>query len=277
MTTPVSFPNASQRRHSRLRKGAWLILASLTFWLFLAYLALPAMWTRIERHNLLAKHDMLTRTRQGFAGDPINVGLVGEESEILCAFRSAGWTLADSVTLRSSLKIAGSVALRRPDPAAPVSPLYFENRVEDVAFQLPVGLSAATRHHIRLWKTGDSPFDHRPLWLASASYDRGVGLSHYTLQVTHRIAPDRDAERAFVGEALAKAGAVRGFFQFAGIGPTLRGKNGGGDPYFTDGEVLVALLQQNCALRPDEKVAPPVNPPHVDLRSAIVHAMGGRQ
>ncbi len=177
------------------------------------------------------------------------------------------------MTLRSSLEIADSVALRRADPAAPVSPLYYDGRIEDVAFELPVGLSAARRHHIRLWQVGKSVYGGRPLWLASASYDRGVGLSRFTLQVTHHIDANLDAERAFVAAALGKAGAIRSFFQIQGVGPTLHGKNGGDDRYFTDGEILIGVLAPGCDLGPGLAVPPPDNPPHVDLRSALVHAL----
>ena len=265
-----------KHRLQTLREAAFLVAVALAIWIVLAYLALPAIWKRAERQAALTGHAMLTRNGQGIAGEPINFALVGDEAEVLCAFRSAGWTLADSVTLRSGAKIAGSVMLRKPDPAAPVSPRYYGGRVEDVAFERPDGFSAAQRHHIRLWRLGDKLIDGRPLWLASASYDRGVGLSHFTLQVTHRIAPDLDAERAFVGEALAKAGAIRSFHQIQGIGPTFRGRNAGGDPYYTDGEVLVGVLAPDCDLRPGAEIPPPDNPPHVDLRSALVHAFSGR-
>jgi hypothetical protein len=260
-----------------LRYGLFWLGAALLAWLALAYFALPEIWKRADRQAIVAGLPMVTRTSQGIAGDPINFGLVGDQAEVFCAFRSAGWTLADSITLRSSIRIAGSVVLRRPDPAAPVSPLFYDGRAEDVAFERSEGFSAAHRHHIRLWRIGDDLFDHRPLWLGDASYDRGVGLSHFTLQLTHRIAPDLDAERAFVGAALDGAGAISSFFQIEGIGPTLYGKNGGGDPYFTDGDVLIGVLRRNCDLRPDEAAAPPDNPPHVDLQSALVHAIGGRR
>jgi hypothetical protein len=259
-----------------MREGLYIVGVVLAIWLVLAYLFLPAIWKRAERQSVLAGREMVTRTKQGIEGDPINFGLVGDEAEVLCAFRSAGWILADSVTLRSSMKIAGSVALNRPDPTAPVSPLLYDGRVEDLAFQLPDGVSAAHRHHIRLWRVSDKVFHDRPLWLASASYDRSVGLSHFTLQVTHHIAADLDAEREFVGHALGKAGAILSYFQIQGIGPTLRGKNGGGDRYFTDGEVLIGVVAENCQLQPGAPVAPPDNPPHVDLRSAVIHALGGR-
>jgi hypothetical protein len=243
----------------------------------IAYLALPPIWRRAERQKLVAGQDLLTRTSLGIAGDPINFGLVGDRAEVLCAFRAAGWTLADSITLRTSLKIVGSVALRRPDPAAPVSPLLFDGRTEDIAFELPVGLSAARRHHIRLWRVGGQAYDGRPLWLASASFDRGVELSRYTLQVTHRIDPDLDAERAFVGQSLEDSGAIRSFFQIEGIGPVLHGRNGGGDPYFTDGEILVGLLARDCDLTAGVPVAPPRNPPQIDIRSAIIHGLAAQR
>ncbi|WP_296710035.1 LssY C-terminal domain-containing protein [Rhodoblastus sp.] len=257
----------------------WLtiIAVTLAFWLVLAYLALPAIWRRAERQSVLAGYEMVTRTKQGIAGDPINFGLVGDEAEVSAGFHAAGWILADSVTLRSSLKIAGSVAFHRPDPSAPVSPLLYAGHVEDLAFQLPSGVSAAHRHHIRLWRVGDKMFHDRPLWLGSASYDKSVGLSHFTLQVTHHIGADLDAERTFVGESLGKAGAIRSFFQISGVGPTLRGKNGGGDPYFTDGDVLIGVLAPKDELTPGVPVEPPNNPPHIDIRSAIVHALGERE
>ena len=37
----------------------------------------------------------------------------------------------------------------RPDKDAPVSPLYYDGRVEDLAFEKPSGKSADRRHHVR--------------------------------------------------------------------------------------------------------------------------------
>ena len=51
-----------------------------------------------------------------------------------------------------SLKIAESAVLHRPDPDAPVSPLYVFGRKQDLAFELDVGGSADQRHHVRWWR-----------------------------------------------------------------------------------------------------------------------------
>ena len=37
-------------------------------------------------------------------------------------------------------------------------------------------------------------------WLAAATYDRAVGISLFTLQVTHRVDADIDIERDYVIE-----------------------------------------------------------------------------
>ncbi|MGO8026696.1 LssY C-terminal domain-containing protein, partial [Rhizobium leguminosarum] len=81
------------------------------------------------------------------------------------------------------------------------------------------------------------------LWLGSASFDRGVGVSHDTGQITHHIGPDLDAERELVIGDLKAAGQISMTFERAGVGATRDGRNGGGDPYFTDGRILVGVLR----------------------------------
>lgn len=75
--------------------------------------------------------------------------------------------------------------------------------------------------------------------------DRGVGLSHYTGQVAHRIGPNTDAERDFLMRDLTNAGLFEALFQISGLGPMLFGRNGGGDPYYTDEEIDVGSLVVN--------------------------------
>ena len=192
---------------------------------------------------------MTTTTALSIAGDALNVGLEGARDDILCAMRAAGWRPADPVTWRSSLHIADSVMLRRAYLTAPVSPLFYEGRVQDLAFEKPSGVSPSTRHHVRFWKAIDAGDDGLPLWLGAATFDRSVGVSHYTGQITHHVAPDIDAERDLLAADLAAAGMVRSTYQVSGVGPTLLARNGGGDPYFTDGEVAVSQLSPGCAVQ----------------------------
>src|SRR6201985_3128546 len=196
----------SQAKHRRLQRVLlWLLLAVLAY-TALAYLVLPAVWTHHEQQKGLADLPMITRTAQGIPGDPINVGLIGNEKEVLCAMNKAGWFPADPVTLRSSIEIAGSVLFDRAYKDAPVSPLFYLGRREDLAFEKPAGKSADRRHHVRFWKVLDSGQEARPVWLGAVTFDKGVGVSHFTGAITHHIDADIDAERDALVRDIETAG-----------------------------------------------------------------------
>lgn len=233
-----------------------------------AYFVLPSIWRHYEHQKQLDGLPMVTATRQGIPADPINVGFVGAKADVLCAMRDAGWYAADPITLKSSLEISGSVLLDRPYPKAPVSPLIYAGRVEDLAFEKPVGSSADQRHHIRLWMVLQDGDEGRPVWLGAVTFDRSVGLSRYTGAVTHHIAPDIDADRGLIEADLQRAGLIEARYQVMGIGPTLRGRNGEGDLYYTDGEVWVMRLVRDCVKR---KTAPDIlpNPPMIAFKDTI--------
>jgi hypothetical protein len=233
---------------------ALLGAAVLALYLLGAYLLAPALWRRHERAGL-ANRDFLTRTTAGIPGDPINVALAGTAPQLLRAMRAAGWSPADPITLRSSVEIGLSVLLDRPYRDAPVSTLLYDGRRQDFAFEKPAGGSADRRHHVRFWRIASEGGDR---FLGAASFDRGVGVSHLTGQITHHIAPDIDTERDGLMQALAEAGAILGRAFIPGSGPTLTGRNGGGDLYVTDGDILVASLM-DVPLR--RSMPPPVADP----------------
>ena len=64
-------------------------------------------------------------------------------------------------------------------------------------------------------------------------------------QVTHHIAPDVDAERdRLVGE-LQQAGVVQSVQWLDGFHTACEGRNGGGDPWHTDGRLAIVTLRQS--------------------------------
>jgi hypothetical protein len=260
--------SASSRDHSRLEHVLLLSLLTVMTYTLLAYLVLPMLWTHYEHQKGLAALPMVTRTAQGIPGDPINVGLIGNNFDVLCAMQAAGWFPADPVTLRSSIEIAGSVLLDRPYRDAPVSPLFYLGRREDLAFEKPDGNSADRRHHVRLWKVLDQGEEKRPVWLGDATFDRSVGVSHYTGAITHHIDADIDAERKLLADDLETAAMVDAKYQVTGIGPTLAGYNGGGDRYYTDGEVWILRLVEACHKRTGRAAIIP-SPPATEIKDQI--------
>jgi hypothetical protein len=267
-------PSEDLRHHARLERVLSSALAAVVAYTLIAYLALPALWTHYEHQKSLANLPMVTRTAQGIPGDPVNAGLVGDNREVLCAMQAAGWYPADPVTWRSSVEIAGSVLLDRPYRDAPVSPLFYLDRREDLAFEKPDGRSADHRHHVRFWKVLDQGEEQRPVWLGAVTYDRSVGVSRYTGAITHHIGADIDAERKLLAADLEAAGMVEAKYQVTGIGPTMDGRNGGGDLYYTDGEVWILRLAVACARRsgPADIIA---SPSATEIKDQIWHAVAG--
>jgi hypothetical protein len=252
----------------RLRRTLAVALGVVAAYGLLAYVVLPSAWTHYEHQRGLAGLPMVTRTSQGIPGDPLNVGLVGSRDDVVHAMQAAGWSPADPITLRTSIEIIGSVMLDRPYRDAPVSPLFYQGRREDLAYEKPAGRSADTRHHVRFWIVLDRGAEGRPVWLGSATFDRGVGISHYTGQVTHHIGPDLDAERDLLIGDLMRAGMVELRYQVSGIGPTLNGRNGGGDRYYTDGEIVVAVLVADGRRR-SGPAATLAAPPLISIKDAL--------
>jgi LssY C-terminus len=186
--------------------------------------------------------NLTTFNHAGRAGDPINFQVQGTDGQIGAAFALAGWVRADEIDFVTSARISVDSLLGRAYSTAPVSNLYLYGRKEDLAFERP-GHSVRQRDHIRLWNTGtNESTDDRPVWIGSATRDIKVELSKTDYLPTHGIAPDLDAERALVVSELAQTGYVVKETTRPGFGKEMHGFNGGGDPYFTDGQVAVLTL-----------------------------------
>jgi hypothetical protein len=226
--------------HKRFR----LLLAILLIWAAAAYLLLPWLWKQYFRHYPgYSGVSCITQTADKHPGDPVNIAIVGTEEQLIRTMTAAGWFPADPITFGTSVRIVVDSVFRKPDDNAPVSNLYLFGRKEDLAFEQPLGNSPRQRHHVRFW-LWDKQEDGRPVWFGSATFDKRVGLSYTTAQVTHHIGSDVDAERDLISTELQQAKweqqlrYVRGFQK-------PEGRNGGGDQWRSDGRLAVVYLNQN--------------------------------
>jgi len=184
----------------------------------------------------------ITHTQSGTNGDPINVLFVGSKDQIMQSFQRARWLIPDPITPQTSAKIAADSLAHRSYPTAPVSNLYVFGRVQDLAFEKPTN-DVQNRGHLRIWKTG-ALINGQPVWVGAASYDSGIELSSTNHFPTHHIAPTVDLERNTVGSDLEKTGLVKEEADAAFTPPIVYARNGGGDYYTSDGDVLVINYTQ---------------------------------
>lgn len=150
------------RTKTRMALGAAGILICICCLPILSFLEI---WIFHDAGAVSKLGNMVTTTEQAIPADPINVGVVSSKEVVVRAFAAARRDPADKVTLRASIDIGLSVVLDRPDLDAPVSPLFFEGRMQDLAFEKPVGGSADKRNHVRFWLTKEAEDGNRPLWL----------------------------------------------------------------------------------------------------------------
>jgi hypothetical protein len=238
---PIAPP---RKRNSYLKRVAVLLAGFLLLYLVGAYLLMPLLWTRYaRRHPSLVDLPGITHTREGTPGDPLNVALIGTKADLIKIMLAARWYPADPLSLRSCLEMAESAVLKRSYEDAPVSNLYLFGRKEDLAFEQPVGDSPRHRHHVRFWETDKVDGDGRPIWVGSAVYDERVGLSRTTGEVTHVTAPDVDAERDYLFQDLERTGDLAETYIVDGFHKQLEGRNGGGDPWRTDGKLYVGVIK----------------------------------
>lgn len=248
------------------------------FWLLIAYIGLPRLQEVLSRIYVPDYFIGRTVTGIGVLGDPINLAADGSEASLHAAMQRAGWTQADEVTLRSSWGIIVSAVFRRSYPAAPVSPLFLFDRQQDFAYELEVDGNASQRHHVRFWRVPDGwvlPGGHRVDWLAGATYDRAVGLSAFTLQVTHKIDPDVDVERDFVVQSVRYAVPEVIERVIDDFSSAFTSRNGGGDIVHSDGDLAildVTPLAVRAGPPPAAQVSPLSTrlPPPVLLISGIL-------
>lgn len=242
-TEPTATPPRSRARWKRV---ALLTAALVLIYLAAAYLIAPNLW-RLYAHRHPALDDVpgITRTANDIPGDPVNVALTGTKAELIRALLAAKWDPADPLTLRSSLEIAEATVLRRPYDDAPVSSLYLFGRKQDLAFEQPVGTDPRHRHHVRFWQSDKVDGAGRPIWLGAAVYDERVGLSRTTGQVTHVTAADVDAERDYLFQCLERSGDLAETYVVDDFHTVRAGRNGGGDPWRTDGKLYGGVLRPN--------------------------------
>ncbi|MFC7405205.1 LssY C-terminal domain-containing protein [Georgenia alba] len=250
----------------------------IPFWVVLTYIALPRVhriltWIYVPDYFIGR-----ARTSDGLLGDPVNLGFRGTEEDIHQVMRDSGWSLAEEITPRSAWRMVVSSLLRRSYPTAPVSPLHLFGRRHDFAYQQEVDGNPHQRHHVRFWRTPEGwllPGGHQADWLAAGTYDRSVGLSLFTLQVTHRIDADIDIERNYIVSTIEHHHPEVPVEVIEKFSTGYHHRNGGGDQIKTDGDlpiVDVSAAVQNDP-QPHLSDGPPRRPSSLILGCALILLM----
>ncbi len=196
-------------------------------------------------NSLFAKIPRRISDKSGAPGDMVNFLILGSQSAMEKAFKTAGWVKVDADVKETLLTGIMASMSKESYLTMPMSPLYLFGRTQDYgwAHAEPIQV-VASRNHLRLWK---APFtvNGETLWVGAATHD--VGFEHDQRSsdrtaITHKIDPDIDLERDYVQKTLSSTGQVSDVTHFLPTDPLQSAKTATGGSFHSNGQVLILKL-----------------------------------
>lgn len=185
--------------------------------------------------------------KAGNPGDMVNFMILGAESDMQQVFSTAGWVQVDKTTEDALIHGLVSTLSKESYLEMPMSILYLFGRPQDYGYAHAVPLEVAkTRNHLRIWK---APFNvgTQTLWVGAATHDVGFERDERNNGITHKIDPDIDKEREYVGETLFDTGLVSKFQHIMPSDPLKDAKTATGGGFHSDGRIIVMALRNSEA------------------------------
>jgi hypothetical protein len=196
-------------------------------------------------NSLFAKIPRRISDRDGHAGDMVNFLILGSEAAMQRVFTTAGWVKVDSDVKDTVLHgLIGSLS-KESYLTMPMSQLYLFGRPQDYGWAHAEPISVvASRNHLRLWK---APFtvNGETLWVGAATHDIGFERDQRNNGITHKIDPDIDLERDYVGKTLSSTGLVAEVSHFLPDQPMQEARTATGGSFHSSGQVLILKLSDS--------------------------------
>lgn len=181
---------------------------------------------------------------QGTEGDRVNFVILGDEDQVKSALQAVGWVIVDRTPKESVLRgILGSLS-KQAYVTMPMSELQLFGRGQDYGFAMADPLIViASRHHFRIWK---APFtaDGQQVWIGAGTHDIGFDRDQRNNGITHKIDPDTDKEREYIGDTLKQSGEVLGTSYFTPRNPLTNARTAHGEDFHSDGRILMIYLKK---------------------------------
>ncbi len=200
------------------------------------------------------------RDADGTEGDKVNFLIVGSEAKIVEALKAVGWVQVDSSVGESILRAILISMSKQAYLTLPMSELMLFDRVQDYGFAHAVPfIVVAQRHHFRLWK---APFlvGGEELWVGAGTHDIGFEKDQRNGKLTHKIDPEVDKERDYIGQTLEESGTVVKTMYMRPRNAITEAKTAHGADFQSDGRTLVVYLEREGQARAVE-AAKPVSTP----------------
>jgi hypothetical protein len=191
---------------------------------------------------VIDKYPRRIQDAQGNLGDNTNFLIVGTEKQVMAALKAAGWVEVDRSHGDAISAGIQAILSKQAYVSLPMSELMFFGRVQDhgMAQGDPIQV-IAERHHFRIWK---APFqvDGQEFFVGAGTHDIGFDRDARNNGVTHKIDPEIDKERDYIGASLQESGQVAKLDYVMPSQPSKEAITATGATFKSDGRVLVIYL-----------------------------------
>lgn len=178
---------------------------------------------------------------QGRDAEPITMIVAATDAQLVEAFSKAGWVIAEAATPENLERMRTAQRWKDAYPNAPVSPLYYWGREQDLAWQRP-GSTVSSRTRVRVWRSDEQDAQGRWLYAVNVAQDEGfIGVPQFGMPLHHMLPNVDDARDSLIAD-LTKADVSNRMYLLTGIGPNIGFHTASGDPYQTAGWVTVLEL-----------------------------------
>ena len=180
-----------------------------------------------------------TETLFGEKQEPVNFIFVAKDGGQLAAvLQQAGWVVTDKADISSFIKAVKALILRIPDSSAPISPSFWNKKIQDLSFAKVPGRNwLSNAHHVKIWRTNFLLKNGNNIYVGMVNANNGLKWG-----IIPKIAPDLDAEREMLYQDLNRSGKIESHLKIQLVKPLI-GKNFIGDEFFTDGKVYIISVQ----------------------------------
>jgi hypothetical protein len=190
--------------------------------------------------NLVRSQPLRVKTPSGEDSDITNLLFVGTAEDLEAGFQEAGWLEAKSLGVKSGFRTALAALRQKGYEEAPFSKLLLDGKEPDYEYQKDLN-TVAKRHHLRIYRRpGD--YQGKPVWIASATHDIGIGMGRAGTKWYHLIDPEIDKERQKIADDLLFTGVATGYSLVDRPEAPRKAGNATGDELRTDGHMMVLYL-----------------------------------
>jgi LssY C-terminus len=177
---------------------------------------------------------------EGRQGDMVNLLFIGKKEDLQAAFDSTGWVKPEHWKLSAAWHV---FTQRTHYLRQPMSRFFLFGRSQDYSYAMPdPKYIMSHRHHIRIWKT-EQQVDGNPVWAGAATHDIAIEVAKRGRFFNHRIDPNVDSERDFIGAKLSETPVPARETYVEGAEPVYQAKTASGQDYYSDSKILLVDLR----------------------------------